>query len=135
MLHDDLAEDFARLEVLQTDVGIDRGLHVAVAKKLSIELVLAGAGLENENACGVSELMHCHPQPGCLINPLRDLAAEQGARFGACALPRKQPVIVAATEYEGPEVVDVFIDHSSEKLLKGIFQPDPVLDVVVWKGQ
>jgi len=61
--------------------------------------------------------------------------SEQGARFGACALPRKQPVIVAATEYEGPEVVDVFIDHSSEILLKGIFEPDSVLDVVVWKGQ
>src|SRR5262249_42586760 len=92
--HDEFAEDLAGADVLLPDVGVDCCLHVAMAEKLSDELVLAGAGLENESACGVAELMYCHPQPGRLINPLRDLAAEQGARFGARALPRKQPVIV-----------------------------------------
>jgi hypothetical protein len=39
--------------------------------------------LENNCACGVPERMHCHPQSGPLINPLRDLATEQDAAFGA----------------------------------------------------
>src|SRR5215813_11291307 len=102
MLHDDLAEDFARVDVFQPDIGVDGGLHVAVTEKLSDELVLARAGLENESACGVPELMNRHPQPGGLINPVFDLAAEQAASLGASALPREQPVIVAATEHGRP---------------------------------
>jgi hypothetical protein len=97
VLPDDLAEDFARADVLQADVSIHRGLHVTVTEKLADELILARSGLENESACGVPELMHCYPQSGRLINPLRDLAAEQDAGFGASALPREQPVIVPAT--------------------------------------
>src|SRR5262249_23813254 len=97
MLHDDLAEDFARVDVLQADVGFDRGLHVAVAKKLPDDLVLAWPTFEKNCACGVPELVHCDPQPGSLINPVCDLAAEQGAGFGAAVLPREQPVIVPAT--------------------------------------
>ena len=58
MLHDDLAEDFARVDVLQADVGIDRGLHVAVSEKLTDELVLTWSMLEDDCACGVPELVH-----------------------------------------------------------------------------
>jgi predicted TIM-barrel enzyme len=97
MLHDDLAEDFAGVDIFQPDIGVDGGLHVAVAEKLSDQLILTRTALENESACGVSELVHRHPQSGRLINPLRDLAAEQNAAFGASALPREQPVIVPAT--------------------------------------
>src|SRR5262245_18691948 len=135
MLHDDLAEYFARMDIFQPDIGVDGGLHVAVSEKLSDELVLARAGLEKESACGVPELMHCHPQSGHLMNPLRDLAAEQDVAFGASALSREQPVIVAATEHDRPEVVDVFVDDWSEMLVKRILKADPVLDVVVWEGQ
>src|SRR5262249_309680 len=73
VLSDDLAEDFAGVDIFQPDVGVDGGLHVAVAEELSDELVLARAGLENESACGVPELMYCDPQPGRLINPVCDL--------------------------------------------------------------
>src|SRR5258708_12502116 len=69
MLHDDLAEDFARMDIFQPDIGVDCGLHVAVAEKSSDELVLAWAGLENESACGVPELIPSHSHPGLLINP------------------------------------------------------------------
>ena len=82
-MSDDLAEDFAGVDIFQPDVGVDGGLHVAVAEELSDELVLARAGLENESACGVPELMYCDPQPGRLINPVCDLAAEQDTGFGA----------------------------------------------------
>src|SRR5262245_5768523 len=97
MLHDDLAEDSARVDIFQSDIGVDGDLHVAVAEKLSDELVLAWAALEKESACGVPELVHCHPQPSRLVNPLRDLAAEQDVAFGASVLPWEQPVIVPTT--------------------------------------
>ena len=92
----DLAEDFARVDIFQSDVGIDRSLNVAVAEKSSDELVLPGAALEDESACCVPELMHGHPQPRRPINPLCDLAAQQGAAFGAPVLPQEQPVIFPA---------------------------------------
>src|SRR5262249_12723577 len=118
MLHDDLAEDFARMDIFQPDIGVDCCLHVAVTKKSSDELVLARPGLENESACRVPELMHCHAQPSRLINPLRDLTAEQGVGFGTSALSREQPVIVPATQRCRPELVDVLVDQSSEILLQ-----------------
>ena len=130
-----MSVDLARVDILQTDVGVDRGLDVAVAEKLSDDLVLARAGLEKESACGVPELMHRHPQPGRLVDPLRDLATQQDVAFCASVLTREQPVLVPATEQERPEVVDIVVDHSREVGLQGIFQPDPVLDVVVGEGQ
>jgi len=48
MLHDDLAEDFARVDIFQPDIGVDGGLHVAMAEELPDKLVLARTGLENE---------------------------------------------------------------------------------------
>src|SRR5262245_30930930 len=92
-------------------------------------------GREKDSACGVPELMHCHTQSGHLMNPLRDLAAEQDVAFGASALSWEQPVTVPATEHDRPEVVDVFVDDSIEMLLKRILKADPVLDVIVWEGQ
>src|SRR5262245_59899555 len=112
MLHDDLAEDFARVDIFQPDIGVDGGLHVAVAEKLSDEFVLAWAALEMESACSMPKLVHRHPQPGCLVDPLRDLDAEPDVAFGTPTLPREQPVIVPATEHDRPELVDVFVDHS-----------------------
>ena len=131
MLHDDLAEDLARLDVLQADIGIDRGLHVAVTEKLPDELVLARPALEDESARGMPELVHRHPQSRRLVDAIGDLAAERDLALGASALPREQPVLVPAPQQRGPEVVDVFVDQLSEVLLERIFQPDPVLDVVV----
>src|SRR5262245_50178778 len=96
MLHDDLAEDFARVDVFQPDIGVDGRLYVAVAEKSPDKLILARPMLENNCACGVPELMHCHPQSSPLINPSRDLATEQDAAFGASVLSREQPVFAAA---------------------------------------
>ena len=44
MLHHDLAEDLARLNVLQADVGIDRGLHIAMTEDASDKFVFARPG-------------------------------------------------------------------------------------------
>jgi hypothetical protein len=58
---DDFAKNLARLDRLQTYVGVDGGLYVPVTKELTNKLVLAGPMLENEGASGVSELVDCHP--------------------------------------------------------------------------
>src|SRR5262245_66206701 len=110
MFHDDPAEDFARVDIFQPDIGVDGGLHVAAAKKSSDELVLARPGLENESACRVPELMHRHTQPGRPVTPLRALTAEHGVGFGAACFPLKHTVIRTPTWQFGPQVVDVLDD-------------------------
>ena len=99
------------------------------------QVVTARAALENQGACGVSKLMHCHPQPGRLINPLRDLAAQQDVAFGTSVLPREQPVIVPAAQQRRPEIVNVFVNQSGEVPFQRIFQLDPVLDVVTGEDE
>jgi hypothetical protein len=76
MLHDDLAEDFAGLDVLQSDIRIDRGLHVAVAEETPDQFVLARPALQNYGTGGVPELVHRQPQPCAPVDALADLAAE-----------------------------------------------------------
>ena len=102
-----------------------------MAEKSADELVLARTALENESACGVPELMHCHPQSGLPVNPLGDLAAEQGVAFGACALPREQQSSFRPRSKTGRKSWTYSSISPSEVLLQGIFQPDPVLDVVI----
>jgi hypothetical protein len=53
MLNHNLAEDLARLNVLQAHICIDRGLHVAVTEESPNEFVLAGPTLEYESTGGV----------------------------------------------------------------------------------
>lgn len=98
MFHDDLAEDLARLDVLQANIGIDRGLHVAVTQKLPDEFVRARPPLKNQSTGGMAELVHRHPKARRLVDSLGDLAAERDFAFSAPALPREQPVLVPAPQ-------------------------------------
>src|SRR5262249_54560793 len=113
VLHHDLAENFARLDVLQADICSDRGLHVAVAENLSNELVLTWPALQDDCTGGVPELVHRHAQPGSLYDALRDLATERGIGLGITPLAWKQPFLVPAPQQDRPETVHVFVDQSS----------------------
>jgi hypothetical protein len=123
MLHHDLAEDLARLNGLQADIGIDRGLNAAVTENASDEFVLAGPALEDESRGGMPELVHGHAHSSRLVDALGDLAAERDLPFGASSLPREQPVLIPASHQGRPEVVDVFVDQSGQTFLEREFQP------------
>ena len=73
MLHDDLAEDFARLDALQADIGAHGRAHVTMAENSSDQFVFARSAHENESTSGMPELMYRHPQSRCLKNALGDL--------------------------------------------------------------
>ena len=75
MLHDDLAENFTRLDALQADIGAHGRAHVTMAENSSDQFVIAWSAHEKESTSGMSELMYRHPQSCCLNNALGDLAA------------------------------------------------------------
>ena len=74
MLHDDLAENFARLDTLQADIGAHGRAHVTMAQNSSDQFVVAWSAHENESTGGMPELMYRHPQSRCLNNAVGDLA-------------------------------------------------------------
>jgi hypothetical protein len=48
------------LDVIQSDVGVDRGLDISVSKEAANELVLARALCQDQRTSGVPELVHRH---------------------------------------------------------------------------
>src|SRR4030088_1667011 len=68
--HHDLAEDFARVDVLQPDVRIDCSVDTSVPQKLLDQHVLAWALPENEGTGCVPKLMHGHAHAGRVVDPV-----------------------------------------------------------------
>jgi hypothetical protein len=81
MLQYDLAEDLARLNILQADIGIDRRLHVAVTENAPDELVLARPTLEDDSRRGMPKLMHGDADTSRLMDTFGDLSAERNLAY------------------------------------------------------
>src|SRR5262245_48097611 len=135
MLSHNRAEGLARLDAVEPDIGVHCGLHVAMAEEQPDQLVLARPMLKNECTSGMSELVHGHSQTRRLVDALGDLAAERDLVLAACALPRKQPILVPAPQQSRPKVVDVFVNQSREVWFEWVFQSDAVLHIVVWENK
>ena len=86
---DHFAEDRARLDALQADIGVDRSLHAAVREQLSQQFIFTGPMFEDDGAGSMPELVHRYPQSGCLVNSISDLAAEADFLLGAASLSRE----------------------------------------------
>ena len=87
VISDDFSVFAARLDGLKPAVEIDGSSDVAVTQESSDGLVVAWIVLQINSRRGMAELVHCDPQPGCFLNPVRDLDAEEVRVFGCAIVP------------------------------------------------
>jgi hypothetical protein len=85
LLHHDLAEDLARLNVFEAGIRVDRGLHVPVSEKPPEKLELARSMLENDRSGSVAELVDRYAQPYLLLDAVGDLTGKRHLALGAAS--------------------------------------------------
>src|SRR5262249_30505037 len=118
VLQHKLLEDLARLNAVQADVGVYRGLQLAMPQQPPHQFVLARPAHKDDRARRMTELVSGHAQPGFLIDTLGDLPAQADLALGTAELPREQRIIIAAAQQSRPEVVDIFVDDGGGVLVQ-----------------
>jgi hypothetical protein len=69
------------------------------------------------------------------MDAISDLTGERDFSFRAAVLAREQPILIPASQQSRPEIENILIDQLREVPLQWVFQPEPVLDVVVRKNE
>ena len=94
-------------------------------------LVVPRPVLEIDRHRGVPELMSCDPYSRRFLDAHSNLFAEHQSRLRLTALTRKQPRGIRAAEQCRPELMNIFIDQISQRLIERKVQIDPVLHIIV----